>query len=150
MCAFPSVMLFLEVALFPSITDCRIRIIYFGLNFTSKSWYFKNILLLHTSRLSYVLPTTVSSLEGCVLTTGVCPHYRGVSSLQGCVLSLQGCVLTTGVCPHYRGVFSHYRGVSSLQGCVFPRGVCPHYRGVSSRQGCVLTTGVCPHYRGVS
>ena len=105
-----------------------------------------------------VLPwniVSVSSLQGCVLTTGVCPHYRGVSSLQGCVL-------TTGVCPHYRGVFllqgcvlttgvcPHYRGVSSLQGCVLTTGVCSYYRGVSSLQGCVLTTGVCSYYRGVS
>ena len=71
----------------------------------------------------------MSPLQGCALITGVCPHYRGV-------FSLQVCVFTTGM--------------SSLQGCVLTTGVCPHYRGVSSLQRGVLTTGVCPHCGNMS
>ena len=80
----------------------------------------------------------------------MCPHYRGVSSLLGCILTAS--VLTTGVCPHYWGVFSLQ--VSLLQGCVLTTAWGVFSLQVSLLQGCVLTTGVyshckCPYYRSV-
>ena len=83
---------------------------------------YRDVFVTRRGVLIYLWWRDVSSFQRRVLVTYVClhyksflivrtdPHYKGVSSLQRCVLIIE-------VCPHYKSVSSLYRCVLLMEVC---------------------------------